>query len=155
MGTSQVLTRNMSLLLEKSFNIHEKCFAHPMILWLKLWQTTIVIMYECVDQSPQSVPGSLSDTNGALFYQTQDRILADLNFFYMAITLQTLILYTVTKLVDIVQRCKFKRQRGVSGHQWYIHCSSVSATVGASPLGSCWKSGGCLIRWCRGHLGAT
>ena len=70
-------------------------------------------LYECVDQSSQSVPGSLSDTNGALFYQTQDQILADLNFFYMAITLQTLILYTVTELVDIVQRCKFKRQRGV------------------------------------------
>ena len=37
---------------------------------------------------------------------TQVEILADLNFFYMAITLQTLILYTVTKLVDIVQRCR-------------------------------------------------
>ena len=30
-------------------------------------------LYECVDQSPQSVPGSLSDTNGALFYHTEVR----------------------------------------------------------------------------------
>ena len=28
-------------------------------------------MYECVDQAPQSVPGSTADTNGALFYHTE------------------------------------------------------------------------------------
>ena len=27
--------------------------------------------FECVDQSPQSVPGSTADTNGALFYHTE------------------------------------------------------------------------------------
>ena len=27
--------------------------------------------FECVDQSPQSVPGSIADTNGALFYHTE------------------------------------------------------------------------------------
>ena len=30
-------------------------------------------LYECMDRSPQSVPGSLSDTNGALFYHTEVR----------------------------------------------------------------------------------
>ena len=28
-------------------------------------------MFECVDQSPQSVPGTLADTNGALFYHVE------------------------------------------------------------------------------------
>ena len=138
----------MSLLLEKSY-IHEKCFAHPMILWLKLWQTTIVIIVHCMN-----VLTNLHSQYLVVYqtqmepYSTRLRIeswLISISSIIMAITLQTLISYTVTKLVDIVQRYKFKRQRGISRHQWYIHCSSVSATVGAYPLGSCWKSGGCLI----------
>ena len=28
-------------------------------------------MYECVDQSPQSVPGSVANTNGAVFYHVE------------------------------------------------------------------------------------
>jgi len=28
-------------------------------------------MFECVDRNPQSVPGSLADTNGALFYHVE------------------------------------------------------------------------------------
>ena len=28
-------------------------------------------MFECVDQSPQSIPGSVTDTEGALFYHTE------------------------------------------------------------------------------------
>ena len=28
-------------------------------------------MFECVDQSPQSVPGTSADTNGALFYHVE------------------------------------------------------------------------------------
>ena len=28
-------------------------------------------MFECVDQSPQSIPGSMANTNGALFYHTE------------------------------------------------------------------------------------
>ena len=28
-------------------------------------------MFECIDQSPQSVPGSIADTEGALFYHTE------------------------------------------------------------------------------------
>ena len=28
-------------------------------------------MFECVDHSPQSVPGSSADTNGALFYHVE------------------------------------------------------------------------------------
>ena len=28
-------------------------------------------MFECVDQNPESVPGSIANTNGALFYHTE------------------------------------------------------------------------------------
>ena len=70
----------MSLLLEKSY-IHEKVFCpsyDPMAQMMANHHSYHRTLYECVDQSPQSVPGSLSDTSGALFYQTQDQILADL-----------------------------------------------------------------------------
>ena len=53
---------------------------------------------------------------------------------------------------DCVKMEIYEAERGKV--QWCIHCSSVSATVRAYPLGSCWKSGGCLIGWWRGHMGA-
>ena len=28
-------------------------------------------MFECMDQNPESVPGSIADTNGVLFYYTE------------------------------------------------------------------------------------
>ena len=36
-----------------------------------LWSNHYRIMYECVDKTPDSVPGSASDTNGALFYHVE------------------------------------------------------------------------------------
>ena len=77
---------------------------------------------------------------------TQVEILAELNFFHMVITLPNLILYSH----QTSGHCT--KMQGWSIYQWYIHCSSVSATVRASLLGSCWKSGGCLIGWWRGHM---
>ena len=53
---------------------------------------------------------------------------------------------------DCVKMEIYEAERGKV--QWCIHCNSVSATVRAYPLGSCWKSGGCLIGWWRGHMGA-
>ena len=36
-----------------------------------LWNDHFRTMYECVDKNPDSIPGSASDTNGALFYHVE------------------------------------------------------------------------------------
>ena len=37
----------------------------------RTWSDHFRTMYECVDKNPDSIPGSVSDANGALFYHVE------------------------------------------------------------------------------------